>query len=78
MICGNTIGQHAFIGAGGLVNKDMPDYALVYGVLAQIQGWMCYCGIKLNLSNSPDAQEKVECSNCGRKYKKEGLKVIEK
>ncbi len=78
IICGNTIGQYAFIGAGALVNKDIPDYALVYGVPATIQGWMCYCRIKLNLSNSPDAREKVECSNCGKKYKKEGLNVFEK
>ena len=77
IICGITIGQYAFIGAGTLVNKDVPDYALVYGVPARIQGWMCYCGIKLSLSNSPDSQEKVECSNCERKYEKNGIKVCE-
>lgn len=77
ILCGVTIGQCAFIGAGALVNKDVPEYALFYGVPAQIQGWMCYCGIKLNLSNSHDSKEKTECTNCGRKYKKEGLKVYE-
>lgn len=75
-MCGITIGQYAFIGAGALVNKDVPEYALIYGVPARIQGWMCYCGIKLNLSNSPDSQETTKCNNCERKYKKEGLKVF--
>jgi len=77
ILCGHTIGQYAFIGAQALVNKDIPDYALVYGVPARIQGWICYCGIKLSLSNSADSQEKATCSNCGRKYRKEGLNVSE-
>ncbi len=77
VLCGITIGQYVFIGAGALVNKDIPDYALVYGIPARIQGWMCYCGIKLNLSNSSDSKEKTECTNCGRKYRKERLKVLE-
>ena len=77
VLCGITIGQYAFIGAGALVNKDVPDYALVYGVPARIQGWMCYCGTKLNLSNSPDSEDKAKCSNCGREYKKKGLNVNE-
>jgi len=77
VLCGITIGQYAFIGAGALVNKDVSDYALVYGSPARIQGWVCYCGIKLNLSNSPDSKEKTMCDNCGRKYKKGGWKILE-
>jgi UDP-2-acetamido-3-amino-2,3-dideoxy-glucuronate N-acetyltransferase len=75
IVCGNTIGRYAFIGAGALVNKDIPDYALVYGVPARIQGWICYCGNRLELSNSPDSKEKGECSACGRKYQKNKLIV---
>lgn len=75
IICGTTIGQYAFIGAGALVNKDVPDYALAYGVPARIERWICYCGIKLNLSNSSNSQETAECNNCGGSYKKEGLNV---
>ena len=75
ILCGTTIGQYAFIGAGALINKDVPDYALVHGVPARIQGWMCYCGTKLSLSNSIDSKEKAECSTCKRKYKKEGLNI---
>jgi len=76
IICGITIGQYAFIGAGALVNKDVPDYALVYGVPARIQGWICNCGIKLSFSNSPGSKENTECSNCGRKYKKNRLNIL--
>ena len=77
IVCGITIGKYAFVGAATLVNKDIPDYALVYGVPARVQGWMCYCGVKLDLSNSADSSEKAECTNCGRKYKKDGVSVSE-
>jgi len=75
IVCGITIGQYSFIGAGALVNRDVPDYALVYGLPAKIKGWMCYCGVKLGLSSSATSKETAECKNCGRKYRKEGLNV---
>lgn len=77
IVCGIRIGKYAFIGAGALVNKDVPDYALAYGVPAKIQGWMCYCGIKLKLSNSIESHETKKCTACGRSYKKDGNKVVE-
>ena len=77
IMSGITIGQYAFIGAGAVVNKDVPDYALVYGVPARIQGWMCYCGVRLDLTNSHDSKETAGCKNCGRKYKREKLKITE-
>lgn len=77
IICGITIGKYSFIGAQALVNKNVPDYALVYGAPARIQNWMCYCGVKLNLSNSPESQETAECAKCGRKYRKDMLEVLE-
>jgi len=77
IICGITIGRYAFIGAGTLVNKDVPDYALVYGVPARIQGWMCYCGTKLDFADSGDSKESAVCSNCGKHYHKHGLEVKE-
>ncbi|UCC38793.1 MAG: Gfo/Idh/MocA family oxidoreductase [Candidatus Aminicenantes bacterium] len=77
VVCGITVGKYAFVGAGALVNKDIPDYALVYGVPGSIQGWMCYCGEKLSLTNSADSSETAECVNCGRKYKKEKTDVLE-
>lgn len=77
IICGITIGNYAFVGAGSLVNKDVPDYAPVYGYPAQIQGWMCYCGVKLSQLNSFNSKEKATCKNCGKKYMKKGLKLKE-
>jgi len=77
IICGISIGQYAFVGAGAVVDKDVPDYGLVYGVPARLQGWMCYCGMKLGLSASPDSRESAECLNCGRKYQKDRWVVSE-
>jgi UDP-2-acetamido-3-amino-2,3-dideoxy-glucuronate N-acetyltransferase len=47
ILCGVTIGQYAFVGAGAVVTKDVPNYALVMGAPAHIKGWMCECGVKL-------------------------------
>ena len=48
IVCGSTIGRYAFIGAGSVVTKDIPDYALVFGNPAVLRGWVCNCGIKLS------------------------------
>lgn len=53
IVCGYTIGRYAFIGAGAVVTKDVPDYALVVGVPGRIVGWMCQCGVRLPLPASP-------------------------
>jgi UDP-2-acetamido-3-amino-2,3-dideoxy-glucuronate N-acetyltransferase len=70
IICGNNIGSHAFVGAGATVSKDVPDYALVYGNPAKIQGWVCECGVKLAFS----ANGLAKCSGCGKSYKKQETK----
>jgi len=77
IICGHTIGEYAFVGAGAVVTKDVPDYALYIGNPAKIKGWMCKCGTKLNLSLDPVSEEQAYCKKCGRKYKKRGIKVKE-
>jgi len=77
IVCGHTIGKYAFIGAGAVVTKDVPDYALVLGNPARIIGWMCTCGTKLNLSHDPESSEATICEKCGRKYKKKGLIIQE-
>lgn len=61
IVCGVTIGQHAFIGAGAVVNRDVPNYALMLGVPATRQGWMCSCGIRLK------GMGNVQCE-CGVSY----------
>jgi len=77
IVCGTKIGRYAFIGAGALVTKDIPDYALAYGVPAKIMGWTCYCGQKLPFSKSSDSNEKKSCKHCSRKYVKKGNEVLE-
>lgn len=77
VVCGITVGKYAFVGAGALANREVPDYALVYGIPARIQGWMCYCGEKLSFTDSPESKESVNCNQCGRKYNKNGLIVSE-
>ena len=66
IVCGNTIGEYAFVGAGSVVTKDVPPYAVVYGNPARIHGYACECGVKLVF-----AGEKAECPECARAYAKE-------
>ena len=66
VVCGHTVGRYAFVGAGSVVTKDVPDYALVVGNPGRIAGWMCDCGVKLTSAPSPPAA--VICSACGARY----------
>ena len=61
ILCGITIGRHAFIGAGSVVTHDVKANALVYGNPAKFQGWVCDCGCKLD--------EKNHCSDCEKNIK---------
>lgn len=63
VVCGVTLGKYSFIGAGAVVTKDVPDYALMLGVPAERAGWMCHCGVRL-AENGPA----TTCTDCGRKY----------
>lgn len=63
IVCGNTVGKYAFIGAGAVVTKDIPDYALVVGNPARIIGYVCECGNKLEKE-----KEKFVCSSCNKVY----------
>jgi len=68
IICGVIIGRYSFIGAGAVVTKDVPDYALVVGNPAKQIGWVCECGERLD--------QQLCCRACGNKYEKSdnGLK----
>jgi len=62
IVCGVTLGEYCFVGAGSVVTKDVPAYALVYGGPARQHGWVCKCGVKLD--------EMLFCPVCGKKYRK--------
>src|ERR1700754_3675219 len=69
IVCGSTIGRYAFIGAGSVVTRDVPDYALMFGNPAKLRGWMCACGIKLDFNGD---QRTAQCSACGSRFEKAG------
>ncbi|MBN2588502.1 MAG: N-acetyltransferase [Sedimentisphaerales bacterium] len=69
IICGNTIGKWAMVGAGAVVTKNVPDYALVYGNPAILHGYICECSKLLVFANSV-----AQCS-CGKNYRLESDNV---
>lgn len=72
IVCGTTIGQYAFIGAGSVVTKDVPDHALVVGNPGRITGWVCRCGNKLVVKGP-----KATCPACRREYSTDPLGMKE-
>jgi UDP-2-acetamido-3-amino-2,3-dideoxy-glucuronate N-acetyltransferase len=71
IVCGTTLGEYCFVGAGAVVTRDVPAYAVVYGSPAKVKGWACYCGVKLGLSTDLESSESASCEACGRNYSKE-------
>jgi UDP-2-acetamido-3-amino-2,3-dideoxy-glucuronate N-acetyltransferase len=74
IICGNKIGQYAFIGASSVVTKDIPDYALVYGNPGRVKGWICQCAEEIVFRSG-----RTKCQACGKRYQKDrsGVKLVE-
>jgi UDP-2-acetamido-3-amino-2,3-dideoxy-glucuronate N-acetyltransferase len=66
IVCGVTLGEYSFIGAGAVVTADVDAYALMVGVPARRIGWMCQCGERL-----PDSGE-GRCAACGTEYERVG------
>ena len=62
VVCGSTLGEYCFVGAGAVVARDVPAYALMVGVPARRIGWMCQCGERL-----PDSGTGT-CQACGSTY----------
>jgi UDP-2-acetamido-3-amino-2,3-dideoxy-glucuronate N-acetyltransferase len=67
VLCGIEVGSYAFIAAGAVVTRDVPDYALIVGVPGRRIGWMCHCANEIRVAGG-----KAECKSCGRVYKKSG------
>jgi UDP-2-acetamido-3-amino-2,3-dideoxy-glucuronate N-acetyltransferase len=64
IVCGGEIGEYAFIGAGSVVRGDVPAYGLMVGVPARRIGWMCQCGVRLNIDGGA-----AQCAACGSSYR---------
>jgi UDP-2-acetamido-3-amino-2,3-dideoxy-glucuronate N-acetyltransferase len=71
VVCGVTIGEYAFAGAGAVVTRDVPAFALVVGSPAKQIGWMCRCGTRLHLTD-----ERTQCESCGENYALEGDNLV--
>jgi UDP-2-acetamido-3-amino-2,3-dideoxy-glucuronate N-acetyltransferase len=69
IVCGITIGRYAFIGAGAVVTRDVPDYVLVVGNPGRPVGWMCRCGERLKLTTGHgDDLQRAACHVCNIGY----------
>lgn len=68
IVCGHTLGEYAFIGAGAVVTSDVPPYALMLGVPARRTGWVCQCGERLT-----DKEGRCVCVACGTSYEIAGM-----
>ena len=75
IVCGVTIGRYAFIGAGAVVNKDVPDYALMVGVPARQIGWMSEYGEQLDLPLS--GHEEAQCPHTQQRYRLNERKLVQ-
>lgn len=64
IVCGHEIGEYAFIGAGAVVTRDVPSYALMVGTPARRIGWVCRCGTRLL-----NATGEVSCPDCAARYR---------
>lgn len=74
IVCGVTIGEYSFVGAGAVINKDVPAYALMVGVPAKQIGWMSEFGEQLDLPLTGNAES--VCSHTGAIYRLSGNTVI--
>ncbi len=74
IVCGATLGEYSFVGAGAVVTQDVPDFALVVGVPARQVGWMSAYGERLDLPLSGEAE--MQCPNDGSRYVLRGDRLM--
>jgi UDP-2-acetamido-3-amino-2,3-dideoxy-glucuronate N-acetyltransferase len=75
--CGIELGKFSMVGMGSVVTKSVPDYGLVFGNPARLQGYVCMCGPMLGPKDIFEKQEIVSCHHCGRQYRFDGNQVQE-
>lgn len=75
--CGIEIGQYAMVGMGSVVTKSVPDFALVFGNPARLQGYVCVCGPLLGKQDLFQNNNSAICHRCGRQYAFDGHQVVE-
>ncbi len=69
VVCGYTLGEYSFVGAGAVVTRDVPAFALVAGVPGRVIGWVCRCGERLALPDRLSDGDGVACAACGDRYR---------
>jgi UDP-2-acetamido-3-amino-2,3-dideoxy-glucuronate N-acetyltransferase len=72
IVCGTTIGEFGFVGAGAVVTRDVPPYAIVYGNPARVRGYACSCGVRLAFSGAS-----ATCDECGLRYERSERGTVE-
>ena len=75
IVCGHTIGSHAFIAAGAVVTQNIPDFALIKGIPGKISGWMCECGETLSKDSAISKETTLSCSRCQQEYTSNGSTI---
>lgn len=78
IVCGHSLGDYAFVGAGSVVTRDVPAHALVTGNPARVSGWVCACGEKLSLPAKPAANTEASCARCGSAWVHSGSALTPK
>ena len=68
IVCGVTLGEYAFVGAGAVVTRDVPAYAVVTGVPARRTGWACQCGEMLRPQATGHGPQGIACGACATRY----------
>ena len=82
VVCGVTIGEYGFVGAGAVITRNVPDHGLMLGNPARRVGWMCACGERIDQRTDDGGQrtdaDRLECMGCGNQYEEEdnGLKEV--
>lgn len=72
IVCGVRLGRYSFVAAGSVVTKDVPDYALVMGVPASVRGYVCSCGVRLEVDEAGHAR----CGSCNFVFAREDGSLV--